>query len=196
MVLSTLSFSQFASAGNLTTNSEVVGLSAGTNASFTNPWAFLPPGNTASRPTPSASIYYLLRFNTDSILYEFYNPLTTSWISLAQSQQFVWNSAPSSQAMMANNGYITTSSSGLVSLSLPSVSVVGQPLSVAGMGSSGWEITQGTGQIVHVGSSPTTSGTGGSISSSNQYDSINLLCIVANTTWTTVGKPQGTLTIV
>src|SRR5690348_5807948 len=84
-MVNTIKFSQFASAGNLPLNSTTVGLSAGTNAAFNNPWVFLPPGSTASRPTPGPSVNYLLRFNTDTQTYEFYNAVAGMWETIAGS---------------------------------------------------------------------------------------------------------------
>lgn len=81
-MVNTIKFSQFASAGNLAINSTTVGLSAGTNAAFNNPWVFLPPGNTASRPAPSPSTNYLLRLNTDTQLYEYYDAVAAAWIQV------------------------------------------------------------------------------------------------------------------
>jgi hypothetical protein len=85
----------------------------------------------------------------------------------------------------------------LVSLALPVTSAVGDLISVVGQGAGGWSITQGTGQEIFISPSHTTNGVSGSLSSSNQYDSLNLICIVANTIWTTFGSPQSDgLTIV
>lgn len=109
---------------------------------------------------------------------------------------FVWNdTTTTSQSMSSNNGYVADNSS-LVTLTLPVSSSFGDVLSIVGKGSGGWTIAQNSSQLIHLGSSTTTTGTGGSLSSSNQYDSINLVCIVANTTWTARGAPQGNLTVV
>ena len=109
---------------------------------------------------------------------------------------FNWNTInTTSTSMSTNNGYFANNSS-LVSLSLPLVSAVGDPLSIVGMGAGGWSITQAAGQQIIIGSSATTVGVGGSLSSTNQHDSINLICSVANTTWIARGAPQGVLTIV
>lgn len=109
---------------------------------------------------------------------------------------FGWNEVTgTSQAMLANNGYVSNNGS-LVSLSLPTTSAFGDVIAVSGNGVGGWSITQAASQQVHVGSVSSTLGAGGSISSTNRYDSIRLVCLVANTIWTTDGAPQGILTIV
>jgi len=45
-----------------------------------------------------------------------------------------------------------------------------------------------------MGNTATTSGTGGYLSSTNQYDSIHLKCVVTNTTWIVIGS-QGNITV-
>lgn len=101
-----------------------------------------------------------------------------------------------SATMSADNGYIANRGS-LVTLTLPASSSVGTTMSIVGQGAGGWLIAQGAGQQIQVGSSASTSGAGGSVASTNRYDSINLICITANTTWVTQGAPQSSgLTIV
>jgi hypothetical protein len=101
-----------------------------------------------------------------------------------------------SQIMSPDSGYLANNA-GLVTLTLPTVSAFGQFIYVQGFGSGGWTIAQNAGQNIQVGSSSTTVGVGGSLSSSNRYDSILLLTAVANTTFTSLGAPQSAgLTIV
>lgn len=99
------------------------------------------------------------------------------------------------QAMAVNSGYITNNA-GLVTLSLPASSSVGDVIYIVGKGAGGWAVSQGAGQTIHIGSSATTGGVGGSIASTNRYDSVQLVCTVADTAWTTLGGGQGALTIV
>lgn len=107
-----------------------------------------------------------------------------------------WNEVTGTSASMAvNNGYIASNGS-LVTLTLPSTASVGDVLYIVGKGAGGWLIAQGAGQTIHIGSSASTGGAGGSVASSNQFDSVQLVCTVANTTWTTLGGGQGALTIV
>jgi hypothetical protein len=61
---------------------------------------------------------------------------------------------------------------------------VGKVVAVAGLGAGGWKIAQNASQIIHFGDLATLTGTGGSIQSTNRYDNVMLLCIVANTEWT------------
>lgn len=101
-----------------------------------------------------------------------------------------------SQAMSADAGYVSNNA-GLVTLTLPSVAAFGTAVTVIGKGAGGWRIAQNSGQSIQVGSSVTTTGVGGSVSSANRFDSIDLVCTTANTVWTTWGAPQSAgLTIV
>lgn len=96
------------------------------------------------------------------------------------------------QLMANNNGYITNNSS-QITLTLPATSPIGSILEIIGLGAGGWKIGQTAGQNVQIGSVSSTVGTSGSVVSSNQFDSIRLVCIVANLTWSTIGAPQSNL---
>jgi len=102
----------------------------------------------------------------------------------------VWNTVTAGQAMVAGNGYIANSST-RVSLSLPATSVVGATVSIMGLGSGGWSVTQvSSSQQIMIGNASTTLGTSGYLSSDNQYDSVVLVCIVADSVWACLGGPQ------
>ena len=88
------------------------------------------------------------------------------------------------QSAMAGNGYITSNSSQTI-VSLPPSCLPGDLISVQGQGSGGWLIQANTGQTIHVGA--TASSSAGSVASSNQYDAITLVCIVATTDWAMYG---------
>lgn len=99
------------------------------------------------------------------------------------------------QAMAINSGYIA-SNVALVTLTLPTTSAVGSVIYLVGKGAGGWAVAQNAGQTIHIGSSASTVGVGGSLASTNRYDSVQLVCTVADTEWTTLGGGQGALTIV
>jgi hypothetical protein len=82
-MVDTIKFSDFANGGDLANNETTVGLDAGVNTRFNNPWTFLPPGVTGDRPTPDAAMYYRLRFNTTLEVYEYYDPTTLTWTQLS-----------------------------------------------------------------------------------------------------------------
>jgi hypothetical protein len=106
-----------------------------------------------------------------------------------------WNNAPASMIMIPEAGYVTTGAT-LVTLTLPVTASFGTALAIMGQGVGGWSIAQNAGQNIQVGNDSSTVGVTGSVSSSNRYDAIYLICVVANTTWQVLGGPQGTLTIV
>jgi hypothetical protein len=96
------------------------------------------------------------------------------------------------QAMSSNTIYIANAAASLVTLTLPAASSVGDRISIVGQSANGWTIAQGAGQQIQVSPLSTTLGAGGSLSSTNRYDSIDLICIVANTIWTCLGGGQTT----
>ena len=97
------------------------------------------------------------------------------------------------QAMAINSGYVSNNA-GLVTLTLPSTAAVGSIIQMQGLGAGGWQIAQNASQLIHIGADVTTTGTAGFLASTNQYDSLTLLCVIANTTWTVLGGPQGNIT--
>lgn len=96
-----------------------------------------------------------------------------------------------SQTMIADNGYVANNA-GLVTFTLPATAAFGTAINVIGKGAGGWQINTNGGQNIRVGSSNATT----SIASTNQFDSIELICTTANTTWTDLSGPQGIITIV
>lgn len=96
---------------------------------------------------------------------------------------FVWTTVTgTTQSMSNDNGYIANNA-GLVTLTLPATSAVGAELAVEGLGAGGWLIAQGSGQSIRLGDTASTSGVTGSIASVNQYDSVRMVCVVADTQW-------------
>lgn len=105
-----------------------------------------------------------------------------------------WNSISTSQNLSVNNGYICTGG-GALSLALPAVSSLGNTIEIVLNGSASFTITQSAGQQIRMGNQITTAGAGGSISSTQQGDWIELVCQTANLTWVANVK-QGNLTFV
>lgn len=138
---------------------------------------------------------------TNSILYLCTTSGTSStavWTKVGGANPliFQWLTANSStQAMLSNRGYLKTNV-GLTTFTLPTTSAFGDKISIIGNGTGGWTIAQSIGQTIQIGSSVTTTGVGGSLSSTNQYDALELICIQANLAWQNNAAPQGNLTIV
>jgi hypothetical protein len=93
-----------------------------------------------------------------------------------------------------NHGYVNVNA-GLTTITLPATSVLGTTIEILGEGAGGWTIAQNGGQNIQYGNVSTTIGAGGSLSSSNRYDTVTLKCRVANTTWSVVSN-TGVLNVV
>jgi len=105
-----------------------------------------------------------------------------------------WSAIGANQTLAVNNGYLCTSGATL-SLALPAISVVGATIEVVLDGSTGFTITQSAGQSIKLGNQTTTAGVGGSLSSTQQGDSLRMVCKTANLAWTVVSA-MGNLTFV
>ena len=110
-------------------------------------------------------------------------PDKTGTIALLQDVITWTEVVGASTGMSGNKGYITNYTLGTASLSLPGSSNVGDVIEIVGKGGTGWQVTQGAGQTIHMDTQSSTTGAGGSISSSNTGDTVKLVCITANTDW-------------
>lgn len=106
----------------------------------------------------------------------------------------VWTAVTNDANMAINNGYIANKGT-LLTMTLPTTAAVGTELSMAGMNAGLWKIAQNASQNIKFGNQTTTTGTGGSLASVLTYDCVNLVCVVANTTWV-VTSSVGNITIV
>lgn len=93
-----------------------------------------------------------------------------------------------------NHGYFCTGG-GTLALLLPPVSALGDIIEITLDGSAGFSVTQGAGQSLRIGNLATTVGVGGSLSSTQQGDTIRMVCQVANLKWN-VFSSMGNPTIV
>lgn len=94
-----------------------------------------------------------------------------------------WSTASgTTQAAAVNNGYVCTNAA-QCTVTLPGTAAVGDLVAVQGQGyaSGGVVLAANTGQTI-VGLGDTTT-SAGSVTISNQYGSMEVICIVANTTW-------------
>ena len=98
------------------------------------------------------------------------------------------------QALAVDTRY-TMDNAALVTGTLPAAAAVGERIQVIGKGAGGWAIAQNAGQTIHFGATDTTTGAGGSLASTNQYDVVELICTVANTDFTVISS-IGSITIV
>lgn len=87
-----------------------------------------------------------------------------------------------SQSMAIGTTYIMNNVA-LVTGTLPTTAAIGSKIRVLGKGAGGWKVAQNASQAIQLGAIVTTTGTGGSLSSSNQWDGVELVCLTANTGW-------------
>lgn len=98
------------------------------------------------------------------------------------------------QTVAPGTMYIVSNAASLITFTLPATAAVGDTYIIHGKSALGWKVNVALGQIIHLGNLACTSGTG-SISSTDQWDSITITCVTANTTFATRGI-QGVLTVV
>jgi hypothetical protein len=96
---------------------------------------------------------------------------------------FPWTQvAGNTQAAAVNNGYICQNA-GLTTVTLPATAAYGSVIEVVGEGTAGFTIVHPVaGHYIQYGNLATTANTG-SLSSSNRYDCVRLVCRVTDTTW-------------
>jgi len=113
--------------------------------------------------------------------------------TLATTSQFVsWNDVSgTSQAAVVNSGYIISNGS-QTTVTLPATAAEGSVFAVQGKGAAGWILQMNTGQICHFGSSASSSA--GSLTSTNLWDSVQIVCVTANTTFAVISA-VGNLTV-
>ena len=112
----------------------------------------------------------------------------------ASSGGFTWNEVTgTSSALAAQNGYIANNA-GLVTLTLPVTASIGDMFVITGKGAGGWRVAQNAGQTINFGSSSTTTGAGGRLDSTGQFDTIEIVCITANTDFNVIDS-QGNITV-
>lgn len=84
------------------------------------------------------------------------------------------------QAAAVDFGYIVQNASA-TTITLPATAPLGAIIAVQGLGAGGWVITANSGQTIQVGQTVTSSG--GTVTSANAFDAIELIAVVADTTW-------------
>ena len=107
---------------------------------------------------------------------------------------FTWNNQTADlNPIVKQNGYFANKAASRLVLTLPTNAVMGDTYKISGFGSQGWQVVAGAGQIIQLGSGSATS-VNGSLSSTNQYDQVELVCSPTTTTFI-VRDVVGNLTI-
>jgi hypothetical protein len=107
-------------------------------------------------------------------------------------------STVSEESVVAVNNYRYIADGGIsvnVTFVLPTTAAVGDRLQIIGKGVQGWTLTQNASQKIYLGSTTTTTGTGGYLQSSHRRDCIELVCITANLEWQAISW-VGNITVV
>lgn len=123
------------------------------------------------------------------------NAATNTLTITSISGTVTWQTISASQAMAVDNGYICIAPGGALSLSLPTVSAIGSILEINLNGATSFTITQAASQQIILGNLSTTAGIGGTLSSSQQGDSIRMVCSKANLVWNVLSS-MGNLILV
>lgn len=107
-----------------------------------------------------------------------------------------WSAATADTTIVVDNGYLTIHGTPATKLiyTLPAASAVGKVFRIAGYTAGGWRIAQGAGQQIIFGSQATTAGAGGYLEFTNQYDAVECVCVVADTSWLVVSS-LGNITV-
>ncbi len=113
----------------------------------------------------------------------------------AATTLFPWTEiTDATHQMVVDNGYIANRGTA-ITFTLPATAAVGDRVAIVGQGSGGWIIAQNADQTIHFNSGDTTTGVGGSLASTVRYNTVEIICTVADTDWV-VRNASGNLTIV
>lgn len=119
-------------------------------------------------------------------------PTTGTLATTAQLNFSTYNDVSgTTQVAAVNNGYII-SNAGQTTITLPATAAEGSIIAVQGKGAAGWILAANTAQVIHLGSS--ASSATGSLTSTNQWDAVEVVCVTANSIWA-VKSVIGNLTV-
>lgn len=118
-------------------------------------------------------------------------------IDIAGGGFAVVDQTTSSRALLIQTMYVTDNGASLVTYTLPATAIQGSTIRIIGSSAGGWRIAQNANQAIKQGSQSTTTGTSGSLSSTNVNDCIEIVASVggASTIWT-VASFSGSFTFV
>ncbi len=119
----------------------------------------------------------------------------TNWTSATPaSGAITWSVITADQAAAVNKGYFCNKA-GLLTLTLPTTSAVGDTIAVSNINTAlGWAITYTTNQQIFFGNTSSTITTG-SLASAALGDTVTIVCRTANLTWQVINS-VGNITVV
>lgn len=171
--------------GSGTWNGSTIGIAyGGTAATSFTPYAIICGGTGATTALQSVASVgnagQVLTSNGAGNLPTFQNNLGVVWTDQTTTPVTV----------AANTAYIADNA-GLVTFNVPALMAQGAEFDIAGFGAGGWLVQFNAGQTGHLNSATTT--VAGSLASTNRYDCIKILCVVANTTFVVLSS-SGSIT--
>ena len=83
----------------------------------------------------------------------------------------------------------------MTTVTLPATAALGTVIEIMGESAALWTIAQNAGQSIQFGNLSTTVGVGGSLAATNQWDTVKIVCRVADTTWSVTAN-VGVLNVV
>ncbi len=105
----------------------------------------------------------------------------TSGTLATTTQGISWSDVSgTTQAAAVNSAYVI-SNAAQTTVTLPATAPLGSRVRVQGKGAAGWILAASGAQTIQIGSVATTAG--GTVTSQNQWDAIEVVCVTANTTW-------------
>lgn len=119
------------------------------------------------------------------------NTLTISFAGTGET----WSAITASQGLVVNNGYFCISPGGALVLTLPVAASIGDIIDISLDGATSFQVAQNAGQSIRLGSSVTTVGVTGSLTTLQQGNSLRLVCSVSNNKWNVLSS-VGSFTIV
>lgn len=119
-------------------------------------------------------------------------------LSIAATGALPFADATGDFTLVVNNGYNINHATPANKMlcTLPATATMGQVIAIVGTTAGGWKVVQNANQYIRLGNQVSTTGAAGYIEFTNQYDSVELTCIVAgaSTGWR-VTKAVGNITI-
>lgn len=166
------------------------GIISVTGSSPSIPTSFVTNSGTA---TPAANIIQVLGIN--GVTTAAPGPSNIITIDVTGSG-VLWVTTNASQTLIVQRGYICSGpATGNVQFNLPATSALGDVIEITLDGSTSFSVVQSAGQSIRLGNISTTVGVGGSLSSTQQGDSIRMVCQTANLKWNVISS-VGTLSLV
>jgi hypothetical protein len=113
-------------------------------------------------------------------------------ISIDATAGLAWNNETNDANTMAiNNGYVINATN-LCTMTIPATAAIGSVFAIAGYATNGWVLQANTGQTINFGDDQ--SSTAGSVTFTNRYDSITIVCTTADTDFAVIAS-QGNMTV-